>query len=431
MLPAEGKREHLWDDTLKGFGVMVTDKGVRSYLVQYRVGGRGAPTRRVTIGGHGNPWTAEKARDRAEEILEQVRRKIDPFDAQKSALAEEREAKRLAALETARQSRLIFEEIANRYIDGEAKKKLRTWAEVKSVIDRDLMPSLRGKPLTAISSAEISDILEEIAERSPSASRKAYNALSAVFGYATRKERSIFKTHQSPLREVDSPSVLPPRQRILSDGELRLIWSSAGDLGWPFCEIVRLLIATGQRLREVAHAPWTEFDLPHSSWTIPGTRTKNKLPMLVHLNEPARAIIKNLPRVMNDGDFLFSTTGKTAVSGFSRAKRRLDALMLKALRGAAKKAGEDPDAVKIADWRFHDLRRTMSTYCQRLGIPSEIVDRMQNHVTEAQSGTRKSYQLYQFVAEKKDGFEKWGRFVTRLPGKRPERNNVVELRAKA
>ena len=73
----------------------------------------------------------------------------------------------------------------------------------------------------------------------------------------------------------------------------------------------------------------------------------------------------------------------------------------------------------------------MSTYCQRLGIPSEIVDRMQNHVTEAQSGTRKSYQLYQFVAEKKDGFEKWGRFVTRLPGKRPERNNVVELRAKA
>jgi hypothetical protein len=78
-VPAQGKREHLWDDTLKGFGVMVTDRGARSYLVQYRIGGRGSPTRRVTIGKHGSPWTAERARDRAVELLEQVRRKVDPF----------------------------------------------------------------------------------------------------------------------------------------------------------------------------------------------------------------------------------------------------------------------------------------------------------------------------------------------------------------
>jgi hypothetical protein len=78
-VPAQGKREHLWDDTLKGFGVMVTDRGARSYLVQYRVGGRGSPTRRVTIGKHGSPWTAERARARAAELLEQVRRKVDPF----------------------------------------------------------------------------------------------------------------------------------------------------------------------------------------------------------------------------------------------------------------------------------------------------------------------------------------------------------------
>lgn len=77
-LPVGTARAYLWDDTLKGFGVMVTGKGSRSYLVQYQMGGRGCPTRRATIGRHGAPWTAEKARDRASDLLEMVRRGVDP-----------------------------------------------------------------------------------------------------------------------------------------------------------------------------------------------------------------------------------------------------------------------------------------------------------------------------------------------------------------
>src|SRR5438045_419497 len=89
-LPPTGKRGHLWDDTLKGFGVMVTSNGARSYIVQYRTGGRGTPTRRYTIGKHGSPWTPKTARDRALAVLEQVRRRIDPLDAERAARAEGR-----------------------------------------------------------------------------------------------------------------------------------------------------------------------------------------------------------------------------------------------------------------------------------------------------------------------------------------------------
>ena len=88
--PPAGKRAHLWDDTLKGFGAMVTDRGARSYLVQYRIGGRGAQTRRVTIGKHGSPWTAETARTRAKELLHQVDCKVDPFDAVKAQVEKQR-----------------------------------------------------------------------------------------------------------------------------------------------------------------------------------------------------------------------------------------------------------------------------------------------------------------------------------------------------
>lgn len=149
-IPASGKRAYLWDETLKGFGVMVTDKGAKSYLIQYRIGGRGSPTRRVTIGRHGSPWTAERARDRAAELLEQVRRKVDPFEAEKDALRaarEESEAKAKAERELAV---LGFSNVADAYIEKVAKKKLRRWREQEAIIDRDLKPAFEQSPLPAI-----------------------------------------------------------------------------------------------------------------------------------------------------------------------------------------------------------------------------------------------------------------------------------------
>lgn len=432
-LPSKGKREHLWDDTLKGFGVMVTDMGVRSYIVQYRIGGRGSPTRRVTIGKAGSPWTPTTARKRAEEVLEQVRRKIDPFDDARAKLRQAEAEKREQAHARVVASRLAWKIVAADYITKRAKPKLRTWKEVESVIDRDLTPRLGSKPLTEINSADITELLEEIGERGESASRRAYNALRAVFSYAIDKHKRHFRTVDNPMLDVTRPTPPVERERALSDDELKLVWRASGRLGWPFGPIVRLLILTGQRLREVAWSPWDEYNLERREWVIPGSRTKNGVEMLVHLSDPALAMIKDLPRIKGKANLLFSTTGETPVSGFSRAKRRLDAIMLELLREDAVKAKFDQeaiDALAIADWRLHDLRRTMSTDLQRLKLSPAIIDRMQNHVAEGRRGTRKSYQLYDYAEEKADGFDKWGRFVTELVSPTPK-SNVVPMERRA
>lgn len=422
-LPSFGKRAHLWDDTLKGFGLMVTDRGVRSYIVQYRVWGRGSPTRRVTIGKHGSPWTAETARQRASEILELVRRKIDPYDAQKEGKAKDDRLKAEREAAHAMKLRLAFDTIANRYLDSPSTKKLRTRRDIKSVIDRDLAPTFGTTPLSDITAADIADMLAKVGKRGDGPARAAYSAMSAVLRYASENESRYFKASDSPLRDVKAPAPSIKRQRLLTDDELRLIWNSSGGLGWPFCEIVRLLMLTGQRLREVAEARWPEFDLSKGEWLIPGERTKNKLPIVVHLSKPALAILSAMPRISNKKQFLFTTTGETPVSGFSRSKSRLNAIINKALA--------DEDLEPMEEWRLHDLRRSMSTNCQRLGISPEVVDLMQNHVEGARAGTRGSYQLYKYASERKTGFDRWGSALLRIVQPKTKTGQVVLMRGAA
>ena len=73
----------LWDDELKGFGLKITAGGSASYVVQYRMGGREAKTRRFTIGGHGSPWTPFTAREEATRLLRLVAQGIDPVESDK------------------------------------------------------------------------------------------------------------------------------------------------------------------------------------------------------------------------------------------------------------------------------------------------------------------------------------------------------------
>jgi len=420
-LPSPGKREHLWDETLKGFGVMVTDKGVRSYLVQYRIGGRGNPTRRVTIGKHGSPWTADKARDRAAELLEQVRRKIDPFDAAQQQVADAKLAKDEAEKARAVASSLAFGMIADRYIQkGTFSKKtgerIKTWKQYEAIVDNDLRPKFGSTALTAISAADISELLDELGERAPTAARMGYVVLSNIFNFAVEKEKRHFKKADNPMGEVESPPTAGQRDRHLSDDELRLAWHAAGTLGWPWCEIYRLLILTGQRRSEVAHIPWSELNLAERTWIIPGARTKNGEPTLVPLSDSALEIFSGLPRIKNDHDLVFPSTVGTPLSAFTDNKSRLDAAMLVRARQEAEETAEDPKEVSLKHFRIHDLRRTASVGMQRLKVPREVVDEVLNHKTGTRSGITGVYQVYRYQAEKMDALQRWDGLVNGIVG---------------
>lgn len=406
-----GKREYLWDDTLKGFGLMATDSGVRSYIVQYRIGGRGSPTRRVTIGKHGSPWTAEKARIRAADLLEQVRKQIDPFDAERAKVAAERQRKKDEAEAARVTTKLAFDRFADDWVTKYAKvEQPKTWADTDSIVRRDLKPFFGNRPLPSITPALIVELLDKVQERGDSAAIKAYKALRSLFGWAVTKHQIA----ASPMLNIKPPAKIAARDRTLTDDELRLAWLAAGGLGYPFGPIIRLLILTGQRRDEVGEMVWSEVDKGKKQWLLPAARAKNGHANLVPLSDPALAIIKDLPVIKSEAGLVFTTTGETPVSGFSKVKARLDKSMLDLMQREAREGGADEeDIAKLAmsPWTLHDLRRTLASGCQRLGVKLEVTEAVLNHVSGTRSGIVGVYQTYRYETEKRDALDTWARHV--------------------
>src|SRR3546814_738632 len=160
---------------------MVTPNGVRSYVVQYRIGGRSGRSRRVTIGGHGNPWTADKARERAGDLLEVARKGIDPVEAERERSREQEAAKRAA-------ERLAFSDYADLFIRRYARaRKLRSADDIAAVFERDLKPHFLGKSLPSLQRTDIQAALDTISERSGSAANKAHTHLRKMLSWAVER----------------------------------------------------------------------------------------------------------------------------------------------------------------------------------------------------------------------------------------------------
>lgn len=390
-LPAPGKRAVYWDDRLKGFGVRVTSSGNRTYVVQHRIGGKGSPSKTYTIGKHGSPWTADTARDQAKSVLESVRIGVDPTDAKRDAIVQ-----RAAALKLKRT--LAFNTYADQFLNRRVTDRgLRREAEIRSIFLRDLIPYFKSQPITMITKKDVDDCLSQIGKRSRSSANKAYRWLKNMFNRAVLDD----DISKSPLDKIKMPFPEPSRDRVLDDGELVAVWGASAHLGYPFGPMTKMLIATGQRLREVAEVEWSEFDFATRKWTIPPSRTKNGKKHIVPLNKHAIDILMALFSMRSDNcSYVFSTNLTTPVSGFSRAKGRLDALVSSA--NAA-----------MPGWTFHDLRRSFATGCQKLGIPIEHTEALLNH-SNSTAGLVGIYQRHDYAPEKVKASDLWDDHLCKL-----------------
>jgi len=170
--------------------------------------------------------------------------------------------------------------------------------------------------------------------------------------------------------------------------------------------LVRTLLLTAQRREEVAQMNRTEIDA-NAAWTIPAERYKTGKPNVVPLSAAALAIIKAQPQV-DDSELVFTTTGKTPFSGFTKAKRRLDTAMLARLRECA---GERASKVTLPAWRLHDLRRTAKTLMVRAGVRPDISERVLGHVIGGVEGV---YDRYAYLDEKRQALEALAAIVERI-----------------
>lgn len=413
-----GKRYEIMDLVTPGFGVRVNDKGQGTFILKTRyphtpinpTTGYPNPTRR-TLGEYG-PMTLEEARAKAEEWLRLIRQGIDPRE-EEEAEREEADRKRDTTFGT------VIEDYLKRHVAG--KRKAR---DVEREVRTELIPVWKDKPVTEITRGDVVSLIEEIADRP--ARYHAHNVFGHVrtfFNWAI--DRGKYGLETSPCDRLKPARLIgakKPRQRVLSDDELFAFMRAADRLGYPFGPMFKLLAITGQRKSEVSDARWREFDLERAVWTVPPERFKSDASHLVPLTDDALDVLRSLPRFRR-GDHLFSTTfGEKPVSGFSKAKARLDKRMLRTLKALARKRGEDPKAVTLEPFVIHDIRRTMRTGLSSLRVPDVIAETVIGH---GRKGLQRVYDQHQYADEMREALGLWAGRLREIATPPPD--NVVQL----
>jgi len=391
-------RREVPDGLLRGLYLVLQPSGARSWAVRYR--NRAGTPRKHTLGTY-PAIDLRSARELAQQALIEVAKGSDP--------AADRKAARTGAKVPT--DRDLVEKVAEQFIERYAKANTKSWPEAKRILDREVVAHWRGRHLGAIGRADVHELLDGVVDRgSPVMANRVLAAVRKMCAWSV--DRGIITA--SPCTGIKAPTAERSRDRVLSDDELRGVWMACDAIGWPFGALVKILLLTGQRRDEVGKMRWSELDLDGKTWTLPRERAKNGMAHVVPLSEPALAIITALPRI-GASDYVFTVTGKTAVSGFSNAKDRIDALL-------AASQGEPVPA-----WVFHDLRRTCATGLARLGTALPVVERVLNHVSGSFGGIVGVYQKHGFADEKRHALDTWGAFVERLVGEPGA--NVVVLKA--
>ena len=399
----EGGRESwVWDTELRGFGLRVRPNGHKTYIVEYRpgAGGRGVQKRRLTIGTHGSPWTPSGAREEAVRILGQVANKHDPA---------------AAKVEARRKDGSTVAELADAFVEKYAKVNQRSWEQTDRAIRHDVLPAIGSLQAEDVTRRDIVRILDTVAERGPIMANRVLAYTRKFFGWCVERGHVA----DNPCAGIKAPGVAKTRERVLGDDELAEVWRAADAVGWPWGPVVKLLTLTAQRRSEVVGMRWSELDLDKATWSLPGSRTKNKRAHEVPLTAAAVDILRGLPRM--PGPFVFSTTGRSAVSAFTQAKAKLNRAILDA-------CGE---AEPIPHWTFHDLRRTATTGMARLGIHPHVADAVLNHRTGAIQGVAAIYNRHAYLDERRRALDAWESHVLAILEGRTAGANVVSLRPTA
>jgi integrase len=377
-LPSAPKDTVYWDAGLPAFGVKVTPKGRKVFVVLYRVAGAGSRLRKYTIGPYGKV-TLAMARAQAQKIFAARLEGRDPA-------AEKREARRKIVVDR-------VDDLLEAFIQQRV-SSLRSARAVSNRLRREIGARWAGKSIHDIKKRDVVDLVTEISIRSAGVAHETLKLLNAFLRWCVGRGVIDF----SPAEGVQSYWREKSRSRVLGDPELGAILRAARDFVFPYGAIVELLALTGQRREEVAQMKWDEIDGASLTWCIPAERSKNGRAHVVHLSEEALEVIRRCPR---RNALVFATLRGNRAQDFGKHKARLDQLS------------------GVTDWWLHDLRRTLVSGLARLGVPPHVADKILNHQSGTISGVAAVYQRHEFLAERKQALEIWGNHVRTLLSAKP------------
>ncbi|MGH7116872.1 MAG: tyrosine-type recombinase/integrase, partial [Stellaceae bacterium] len=351
------------DSDLKGFVLVITPAGAKSYAIDYRAGtGRGAPKRRLTIGKHGSPWTADEARKKAAQLLLEVAAGRDPA----AARQEERKA-------------LTFGDLIDLYLaEGITHKKPSTIKADRGRIDHHLRPLLGKMRADRIGRTEIERMRDavtagktaekiEAGAKRPSGSiakggkgvaAQCVTLVSAIFGFAAERDLST----SNPARGVKKAPVRKV-ERFLSEVEFgRLAQALDREVqrsGNPFpATAIKLLLLTGCRRAEIVDLRWEHVDFERECLRLPDSKSGAKV---VYLNAPARALLQELPRMANNARVFPGVRADSASAAIENAWERARA------------------AAGLSGVRLHDLRHSFASVGAAGGLSLPIIGALLGH----------------------------------------------------
>ena len=261
---------------------------------------------------------------------------------------------------------------------------------MRRLIEKDALPAWAHRQVNELERRDVLDVVDAVVDRgSPITARRLHSHLHRFFRWCVG--RGIIEAN--PMADLPKAGSENRRERVLSDSELTAVWTATQKVGWPFGSAIQLLLLTGARRAEIAGLRWSEIQ--SSSLQLEGSRTKNNEPVSIPLSAPALSVIETLPRIAKS-NFVFTTTGKTPITGWSRAKYQIDRF------------------VELPPWHLHDIRRTVATGLQRLGVSLQVVEAVLGHVSGSRAGVVGIYQRHTYDAEKRAALEAWGAHVAAL-----------------
>jgi integrase len=422
-----GRKDRLvFDDAQRGLAVRVTASGGRTYLCQYTLYGH---KWRVPLGAC-SAVPLSKAREAAASIMGDVAKGRNPAAERKEAAVAERAKRARNRLSL----RVLIEDWTRLHLAG---RRPSYAAEAVRALHRAFTGHL-DDAAEDLDRAAVVRALDAITRRrqrkngdgATKSKGGAMTGRTAAYGraaFAWAVKRGAVRLN--PFADLPVPKNLAKRERVLSDQELVEVWHAADDATAPYGTIIRSLILTGQRRSEVAAMSSGEISDDLSVWTLPGERTKNGVTHAVPLSAPARDLLKELvaehqnrPRT---GGLVFPGAGGTPFAGWSKSKRALDKAITDARAKAASENSANPAA--LLPWNVHDLRRTVATGLQRLGVRLEVTEAVLNHISGSRGGIAGVYQRHDWATEKRAALDSWGAHVSAVIEGGTAAPNIVTL----
>tara|TARA_R110002110_G_scaffold414910_1_gene646363 strand:+ start:209 stop:1414 length:1206 start_codon:yes stop_codon:yes gene_type:complete len=387
-IPPSSGRTELWDSQTRGLGLRITPSGTKTWVMMYRVDGK---QRRLTLGRYPDLPLAD-ARTEATKHLTTIAKGADPVE-----LLETQKRDRIEK----RSNRL--DHVSEEFIERYAKPKNRSWQETQRILNREVIPHWGKRSVSDITRRDVISLIDDISDRAPFMANRTLSAVRRFFNWCVERDMLAI----NPAAGVKPPATEKSRDRVLSDDEIKNFWTGCDKLGWPFGPAFKLMLVTGQRRDEVAGMRWDDLNIENALWTLSRTQTKSDRLHEVPLSSLALEIIQSVPRT---GEHVFTTNGRTPISGFSKAKRELD------------------ETSEVTDWRIHDLRRTVASAMARIGIAPHVIEKVLNHAGGQISGVAAIYNRHGYSDEKQRALEAWANALVASLERKCE-PNVVQFRA--